>query len=95
MILDCEIINEDEVKITIVKMKKTKRPSSYTNGDYTLAFIVDEFDRTITAAGKWVENWQEGDEVEGILQEKAKMMTGRKDVFVSLSLFLKNPNANY
>lgn len=95
MILNSEIVKEGKEKITIVEIKKVKRLSTYTDIDYTLAFIKDQHDRKITAAGRWVEDWKEGDEVEGILQEKAKMLTGHKETFVSSSLFLKNPNANY
>lgn len=90
-----EIVKEDREEITIVKIKKEERPSSYTDGNYILAMITDQFGRKITAAGRWVRDWKEGDRVEGILQEKAKMLSGHKDVVYSSSLFLKDPNATY
>jgi hypothetical protein len=95
MSINGEIINESIERIKIVKMKKKKKPSSYTGGYYTLALIVDQFDRRIDAAGKWVENWQEGDEVEGILQEKASLTAGHKEAFVASHLYLKNPQSRY
>ena len=95
--MSSEIVMEGQAKVTIMEIKKLEKPSSYTDGNYILAFIVDQYDRKIAAAGKWVENWQVGDEVEGILQEKATMQgrDGSKKAIVSSSLFLKNPKANY
>jgi len=97
MLLNSEIVYEGEQKITIVEIQKVKKPSSYTEGNYTLVFIKDKDGRKITAAGRWVENWKIGDEVEGLLQEKAIMQgkSGNKKPVISSSLFLKNPDAKY
>ena len=98
MLLNSEIVNEEKQKITIVEIiKKEEKPSSYTDGTYTLVIILDQFGRKIFAAGRWVQNWKVGNVIEGILQEKA-IMQGKSNVknpVVSSSLFLKNPDANY
>lgn len=95
--MSSEIVKEGMQTVMIKDIKKTKRPSSYTDEDYTLAFITDEKDRKITAAGRWVEDWQVGDVVAGIMQEKASMRTGGglKEAFPVSSLFLRNPEARY
>lgn len=95
--MSSEIINEEMQTVTIMEIKKTERPSKYMDRDYTLAWIIDQYGRKIAAAGYWVENWQVGDVVKGILQEKVAIQgrSGNKEENVVSSLFLKNPSANY
>ena len=92
-VIDSEIVKEDRVKITIVEITKEEKPSKHTEGNYTLAHIVDQHGREIVACGNWVVDWKEGDDVEGILQEKkstrVKDALSENEVFTSL--YLANP----
>ena len=60
-------------KLRIVKiMKKKQSPSRYGRGKtFTTITFRDERNRKIKAMGRWTENWQEGDVVEGLLKSSA------------------------
>lgn len=95
-ITDTTIVREERVKITITEITKEEKPSKHYEGTYTLARIVDQNGRSITACGKWVKNWKEGDDIEGVLQEKRSSYS--KDAlsgeeFIT-SLYLADPQWN-
>ncbi len=92
-----EILHQENAILTITDIRWGHRESKLSDQPYTLIKFIDQFGRKIAAAGQWVESWQIGDVVEGILQEKLLVKTNndQKGEGIFTSLYLKNPDSAY
>lgn len=88
MLFGSKIINESREKVKIVKLAAALKQSKYVDDFYTLKKFLDEKGRLIVATGRWVDGLKEGDEIEGILQERKAV---DEQGFDHLSFYLENP----
>lgn len=87
-----ETLRQENTILIITDIRWGHRESKYSDQPYTFVKIIDQLGRKIAAAGEWVEDWQIGDFVEGILQEKVSVKKDDvKNEQVFTSLYLKNP----
>jgi len=93
--INTETLHQEDAILTITDIRWSRRESKYSDQPYALVKFIDQFGRKIAAAGQWVEDWQIGDVVEGILQEKLLVKTnnGQKGESIFTSLYLKNPDS--
>ena len=82
-------------KLKIIKIGRKQQPSKFKPGEtYSITTIlVPECSKgknqKLTAMGQWSEGWKEGDEIEGIVEEKKWT---DKDGFEQTNFSLTNPN---
>jgi len=82
-------------KLKILKIGRKQQPSKFKPGEtYSITTIlVPECSKgknqKLTAMGQWSEGWKEGDEIEGIIEEKKWT---DKDGFEQTNFSLTNPN---
>jgi len=78
----------EQIKIQNITTKQN--PSKFQPGQfYTIATIIDEKGRELTAMGKWAESWKVGDTISAIVEQN--QWTDRQGQ-AHTSLKLKNPN---